>query len=140
MINVVNWMVYLEFEEFPDLIKYYTTIGNGTLLKEEYTTIKECTLLKDIQHFLYLSQSYFSDDTPNQILHIMSTLLLWSKTFYTTIGKYPTLYDFLAITREDQIHWEYHLDNPISSVNPRIFSIYTTTPSIVLWGGVTSHA
>ena len=30
-----SWMVYLEFEEFPDLIEYYTTIGNGTLLKEE---------------------------------------------------------------------------------------------------------
>ena len=93
-----SWMAYLEFNEFPDLIEYYSTIGNGTLLKEEYTSIKECTLLKDIKHFLYLTQSYFSDDTPNQILHLMSTLLLCSKTFYTTIGQYPTLYDFLAIT------------------------------------------
>ena len=93
-----SWMAYLEFDEFPDLIEYYTTIGNGTFLKEEYTTIKECTLLKDIEHFMYLTQSYFFDDTPNQILHIMSTLLLWSKTFYTTIGQYPTLYDFLATT------------------------------------------
>ena len=65
--------------EFPDLIKYYTTIGISTLLKEEYTTIKERTPLKDIEHFMYLSQSYFSDNTPNQILHIMSTLLLWLK-------------------------------------------------------------
>ena len=40
-----SWMAYLEFDEFPDLIKYYTTIGNGTLLKEEY-----------IEHFLYLTQ------------------------------------------------------------------------------------
>ena len=40
-------------------------IGNGTLLKEEHTTIKVCTLLKDIKHFLYLTQSYFLDDTPN---------------------------------------------------------------------------
>ena len=80
-----SWMAYLEFDKFPNLIKYYTTIGNGTLLKEEYTTIKECTLLKDIEHFMYLTQSYFSDDTPNQILHLMSTLLLWSKRFYTTI-------------------------------------------------------
>ena len=38
-------MAYLEFDEFPNLIKYYTTIGNGTLLKQKYTTIKECTLL-----------------------------------------------------------------------------------------------
>ena len=39
-----SWMAYLEFEEFPHLIENYTTIGNGTLLKEDYTTIKECTL------------------------------------------------------------------------------------------------
>ena len=44
-----SWMAYLDFEEFPDLIKYYTTIGNGTLLMEEYTTIKECTLLKTLK-------------------------------------------------------------------------------------------
>ena len=93
-----SWMAYIEFNEFPDLIKHYTTIGNGTLLKKKYTTIKECTLLKDIEHFLHLTQSYFSDDTPNQTLHLMSTLRLWSKTFYTTIGQYPTLYDYLAIT------------------------------------------
>ena len=86
-----SWMAYQEFDEFPDLIEYYTTIGNGTLLKEEYTKIKECTLLKDIKHFLYLTQSYFLEDTPNQILHLMSTLILWSKTFHTTIGQYPTL-------------------------------------------------
>ena len=134
-----SWMAYQEFNEFPDLIKYYTTIENVTLLKEEYTTIKECTLLKHIKHFLYLTQSYFSDDTPNQILHIMSTLILWSKTFYTTIGQYPTLYDYLAIMREDLICWEYHLDNPNTSVNP-IFSLYTTISTCVLGGGVASHA
>ena len=92
-----SWMAYQEFDEFPDLIKYYTTIGNDTILKEECTTIKECSLLKDIKHFLYLTQVYFSDDTPNQILHIMSTLILWSKSFNTTIGQYPTLYNYLAI-------------------------------------------
>ena len=74
-----SWMAYQEFDEFPNLIEYYTTIGNGTLLKEEYTTIKESTLLKDIEHFLYLTQLYFSNDTPNQIPHLMSTLILWSK-------------------------------------------------------------
>ena len=92
-----SWMAYQEFNKYPDLIEYYTTIGNGTLLKEEYTTIKECTLLKDIEHFLYLTQSYFLDNTPNQILHLMGTLILGLKTFYTTIGQYPTLYDYLAI-------------------------------------------
>ena len=74
---VKSWMAYQEFDEFSNLIKYYTTIGNVALLKEEYTIIKECTLLKDIEHFLYLTQSYFLDDTPNQILHLMSTLILW---------------------------------------------------------------
>ena len=93
-------MAYLEFNEFPDLIEYYTTIGNGTLLKQKCTTIKECTLLKDIEHFMYLTQSYFSDNTPNQILHTMSTPLLWLKRFYTTIGQHPTLYDYLAITKK----------------------------------------
>ena len=44
-------MAYLDFEEFPNLIEYYSTIGNGMLLKEEYTTIKKCMLLKDIKHF-----------------------------------------------------------------------------------------
>ena len=72
-------MAYLEFKEFPDLIEYYTTIVDGTLLKKKYITIKECTLLKDIEHFMYLTQPYFSHNTPYQILHIMSTLLLWSK-------------------------------------------------------------
>ena len=116
-----SWMAYQEFDEFPNLIEYITTIGNGTLLKEEYTTIKECTLLKDNEHFLYLTQSYFLDDTPNQILHLMSTLILWLKTLYTTIGQYPMLYDYLTIMREDPIRWEYHLDNPNTSVNPKSF-------------------
>ena len=76
-----SWMAYSEFKEFPNLIEYYTTIGSGTLLKQKYTTIKEHTLLKDIEHLMYLTQSYFSDNTPNQIIHIISTptLLLWSK-------------------------------------------------------------
>ena len=61
-----SWMAHQEFNKFPDLIEYYTTIGNGTILTEEYTTIKECPLLKDIEHFLYLTQSYFFDNTPNE--------------------------------------------------------------------------
>ena len=132
-----SWMAYQEFDEFPDLIEYYTTIGNGTLLKEEYTTIKECTLLKDIEHFLYLTQSFFSDDTPNQILHLMGTLILWTKTFYTTIGQYPTLYNYLAITREDLIRWEYHLDNPNTSVNPKFFRSTLILPPV--YSGEVSH-
>ena len=93
-----SWMAYLDFMEFPNLIEYYTTIGNDTLLKEECTAMDNITLLEDIEIFLYLTQLNFSDKTPNQILHMFSILILWSKTFYTTIGQYPTLYDFLAIT------------------------------------------
>ena len=74
-------MAYLDFEEFPDLIKYYTTIANGTLLNEEHNTMENGTLFKDIDNFMYLTQQYFKEDTPNQILHMLSTLLLWSKTF-----------------------------------------------------------
>ena len=131
-------MAHLEFNEFPNLIEYHTTIGNSTLLQQKYTTIKEYTLLKDIEHFMYLTQSYFSDDTPNQILHIMSTLLLFSKRFYTTIGQYPTLYDFLAISQEDLIQWEYHLDNPNTSVNPKIFQPTLLPPPVYL-GEVSHH-
>ena len=41
------WMANHGFGEFPNLIKYYTTIGNGTLLKEEYTTTNNHTLHND---------------------------------------------------------------------------------------------
>ena len=93
-----SWMAYLEFDEFPDLMEYYTTIIDGTLLKKEYTTTEYCTLLKDVENFVYYTQPDFLEDTPNQILHILSTLLLWLKTFCTTSGQYPSLYNFLAIT------------------------------------------
>ena len=132
------WMAYQEFDKFPDLIEYYTTIGNGTLLKEEYTTIKESTLLKYIEHFLFLTQSYFSKHTPNQILHLMTTKILWSKTFYTTTGQYPTLYNYLAIMRKDLICCEYHPDNPYTSRIPKIF-IYTLKLPLVYYGEVLHH-
>ena len=74
-----SWIAYLESKEFPNLIEYYKTIGTGALLREENTTIKECTLLKDIKNFMYLTQLHFSEDTPNQILHMLSTLILWSR-------------------------------------------------------------
>ena len=28
---LTSWMAYLDFKEFPFLIEYYTTIGNGTI-------------------------------------------------------------------------------------------------------------
>ena len=74
--------------------------------------MKEGTLLWDIENFMYLTQLYFSEDTPNQILHILSTLLLWSKSFYTTIGQYPSLYNFVSITPEEISCWNYYLMYP----------------------------
>ena len=43
---------------------------------------------------MYLTELYFLEDTPNQILHMLSTHLLSMKTFYTTIGQYLTLYSW----------------------------------------------
>ena len=34
------WMASHGFGEFPNLIEYYTTTGNDTLLKEWYNTIE----------------------------------------------------------------------------------------------------
>ena len=79
-------MANLGFGEFPNIIKYYTTIGNCTPLKEEYTSMENHTLLKNIDNFMYPTQLNFMEDTPNQILHMLSTLILLSKTVYTTIG------------------------------------------------------
>ena len=64
--------------------------------------------------------------------------MLWSKTYYTTIGQYPTLYDYLAITQEDLIRWEYHLDNPNTSVKPNIFRS-TLIPPLVYCGEMSHH-
>ena len=116
-----SWMASIEFEEFPKLIKYYTTIGNGPVLKEEYTTMEICTLLKDVKYFMYLTRPYFSEDTPNQILHILSTLLLWLKMLYATIGQYPTLYNFLAIAPKEISHWNYYPTYPNKCAKLRNF-------------------
>ena len=70
-------MAYHGFREFPNLIEYYTAIRTGALLNKEYATIENCTLLKDINNLIYLTQLNFSEDTPNQILHMFSTLILW---------------------------------------------------------------
>ena len=73
------WIANLGFGEFPNLIEYNTTIGNTTLLKEEFNTIENNTLLKDIDNLIYHAQLNFSGDTPNQILHRLSTLIVWLK-------------------------------------------------------------
>ena len=69
-------------------------------------------LLKDIKNCMYLTQLYISEDTPNQILQMLSRLILWLKSFYTTIGHYPTLYDFLTIVPKEISHWKYYVVYP----------------------------
>ena len=115
------WMAYLHFREVPNLINYYTTIGKSTIIKEEHTTMENYTLLNYVNNLMYHSKLNFSEDTPNQILHMLSTLILWSKHFYTTMGQYPTLYDFLAIAPEDISHWEFYLAYLIKCAKPKIF-------------------
>ena len=79
----------------------------------------------------------FLQNTPNQILHMLSTLILWSKTLYTTSGQYPTLYDFLAITQDELFLWENHLDNPNACMGEtKTFLTYTPTSTLVLRGDV----
>ena len=90
------WMAYLDFVEFPNLIEYCTTIGNNTLLKEDYITIENSTLLKDIYNLMYHTQLYLSEDTPNQILHMLSPLMLSSKTLTENAQK-----DSLVDCQED---------------------------------------
>ena len=49
-VNFLTWMAYLDFTEFPNLIKYYATIGIGTLLKGEYTTMENCAVHLLLHH------------------------------------------------------------------------------------------
>ena len=69
-------MAYLYFTEFPDLIQYYTTVGNGTLLKEEHTTIGNHTLLRNIDksNVPYPTKFLGGHSQPNP--QKLSTLLL----------------------------------------------------------------
>ena len=78
------------------------------------------------------------EDTPNQILHMLSTLILWSKSFYDTIGKYPTLYNFSAITQDELILWEHHLDNPSMCAKLNIFQP-TLLPAPLYSGEMLHH-
>ena len=77
------------------------------------------------------------EDTPNQILHMLSTLIQWSRTFYTTIGQYPTLYDFLAIAPEEISCWKYYLVYPNKHAKLNIVQPMLLPPS--LYSGEMSH-
>ena len=67
----------------------------------------------------------------------MSTLLSWLIRFYITIGQHPTLYNFLAITQEDVIQREHHLENPNTSAKPKFFGLlYYHQP---VYSGEVSH-
>ena len=129
-------MAYLGFREFPNLIEYYTTISNSTKLQAGNTTIENGTLLEDINNFMYLTQLYFKEDTHDQILNLLSTLVLWSKSFYTTIGQYPTLYEFLVISPKEISCSKYYLAYPGNFVKPNIF---LPTLHTELYSGEMSH-
>ena len=98
------------FEELPNLIKYYTITGKHTLDK-------------DLHYLEHITQSSFQEETPYQIMHMMSTLLLCPKLSYTTIGPYPTHYDFLAVSHKELIYWENYLENPYKCPKPNYVSI-----------------
>ena len=107
------------FQGISYLIEYYTTIGNGTILEEEYTTIQKFTLLKDIDNLMYHAQLNFSEDNQPNPMYVEYTNIV-VKTFYTTIGHYPTLHNFLAITPKDISHWEYYQAYPNKCAKPNI--------------------
>ena len=68
----------------------------------------------------------------------MTTLILWSKTFYTTIGQYPTLYNYLDIMREELLFIRLeHLLPPNTSVNLKIYQSTLKLPPV--YCGEVSH-
>ena len=105
--------------------------------------LRKNTLLLKIVHYLrilknlYYTEPLFLEDTANQILHMLTTLILWLKSFYNTIGQYPTLCNFLAIAPEEISHWNYYLMYHNNCVKPNIFLTYAITTTTVLMGDVT---
>ena len=61
------------------------------------------------------------------------------ETFYTTIGQYPTLYDFLAITQDELILCQYHLDNPNMCAKCKTKYFQPTLLSTPLYSGEMLH-
>ena len=78
------WLGYHGFRELLNLIEYYNTIINCTILKDEYNTIKIVHYLWTLtyDYLVYITQPKFREDTPNQILHVWSTLIMWSKILH----------------------------------------------------------
>ena len=58
--------------------------------------------------------------------------------FFTTIGQYPTLYDFLAIAPKDIFHWEYYVAYPNICVKPDVFQP-ALLPASLYTGEVLHH-
>ena len=56
---------------------------------------------------------------PNPTHNEYTTIVV--KNFYTTIGQYPTLYDFLTNAPEDITHLNYYITCPNQSVKQKIF-------------------
>ena len=77
------------------ILKNFLTLLNNTqctvidtLLNQEYITIENHRLLNNIKNFTYLTLPYFLEDIPNQILHMLSTLILWLNTLLVYIPPY----------------------------------------------------
>ena len=64
---------------------------------------------------------------------MLSTLILWLETFYTSIGQYPSLYNFLAIAPEDISCWEYYLGYPNKCAKPNIFQPTVLPAPLYQW-------
>ena len=69
---------------------------------------------------------------------MLSTLILWSKTFYTTIGQYPTLNDFLAIAPKENISLELLPNVSQQMCQIQYFPTYMTTPLLYV-GEMSQH-
>ena len=66
-----------------------------------YITIGNFTLLQNFDYLVHITQLIFLEETLYQIMHMLSTLLLWSKNFYTTIANILPY----------RIPWPYHVRN-----------------------------
>ena len=104
----------------PNLINYYTTIVKGMLLKEEYTTIENCTLLMDTKKFLPYPTMFLGQHSQPNPTHIEYTTIV-AENFLHNIDQYPTIYDFLAIAPKEISHWNYYLMYPNKCAKLKIF-------------------
>ena len=71
-----SWMAYIEFDKFPSLTEYYTSIGNGALLKEKYNTIKNFTLLRTSKILCTIPTTFLGGHSQPNPTHIEYTTVM----------------------------------------------------------------